>query len=764
MRRGVDPSVPSSKPSSANPGFHEVPATTGRRPAGDLSTRAPRGIVEQPQPSLQRTLRSQPQPLPPPNALKTAPEAPWRARSPSYLKGKNPYGRILDDVEHPYRKPRTQAPGPPSQLGSSVDGRLRTSGSFKFATRPIPQSVSERNTSVNDSPAPPPPTTKRSSEQKSSVKNAKSLLETKASESGKGPPFPSEQAAIAKIAPADFKHKQRSPQTIPSMRITGGNGELAQEGSTRKEVSSPPLHCAERSAEISERRQSNRRSDSSSRLLTDNDKPEVVVTAGPGAESNERPARTRKSPGRSTEDAESSQSASSYAAELSASADNRPSNLFTALEQQALRAKSGEQLGDPSTGAHQPTARTKQPAQEIVSDETVRRRSAQKSFATETEKDRLSADHFKRATTKSPQTGHAVRRIAEQFECGTTSDRQQSRSQEGSVLEQPSRRQVSLRRHRHQGSHSARIEPDCDVENFVQRSRRNSPHNLNHRIETYVRNFGEPQQTAERLEEIAGGSLSHDGSGSDHGFIRRGATRLPDLSGGIGVQEGYRSTETPNHVDWRGGYGRRRTQDFGFPGARIKPHSTFNAHKTPLDDPGNWIKRVCGHFSAMCAIESREEAEKRACSQCRNVHPSMSMPRMHHASRKRSATGSITSNTGSSNKILRRYQQHCPEHDLKNKCGDAFAQDLGYIIDCILEEHQNTLQSVISNIELSQPNLAQLQRVSQDLIKRCGSVCFCTGACRNAVRDHVCQPCQTVCKSHQSHRTCQSQLSEQSSE
>jgi hypothetical protein len=57
---------------------------------------------------------------------------------------------------------------------------------------------------------------------------------------------------------------------------------------------------------------------------------------------------------------------------------------------------------------------------------------------------------------------------------------------------------------------------------------------------------------------------------------------------------------------------------------------------------------------------------------------------------------------------------------------------LGYIIDNILEEHANTLQSVISNIKNSQPSLNQLRRVSGDLVQRCRANSSCRQRCQSS--------------------------------
>ncbi|KAJ4358558.1 uncharacterized protein N0V89_003142 [Didymosphaeria variabile] len=238
--------------------------------------------------------------------------------------------------------------------------------------------------------------------------------------------------------------------------------------------------------------------------------------------------------------------------------------------------------------------------------------------------------------------------------------------------------------------------------------------NLDNDFETYVHNFGEPQPTVEKLEDIAAKSLSHDGSSSGHSLTERTTTQAANPSAHVGVEEGYYSIEVPDHVDWRGGYGRRKTQDFGFPGARIKPGSTFMAYKKPLQDRNNWIKRACGHFSTISAIEPREEAARKPCSQCRAAAPPLPMTPKHHHSRRRAASDSSTGSAQSFRKDSRCRRQHHSACVSGDKRGDTFTQDLGYAIDSILGEHQNTLQKIINNIKISRPNLAQHRQVSED--------------------------------------------------
>lgn len=254
---------------------------------------------------------------------------------------------------------------------------------------------------------------------------------------------------------------------------------------------------------------------------------------------------------------------------------------------------------------------------------------------------------------------------------------------------------------------------------------------------------------------VAPRGLSHDGSSSDPRVPRRSTVHSHIPTANIGVQSDYFDVEVPDHVDWRSAYGRRKTQDFGFPGARIKPRMTFKACK-PLADPGDWIRRSCGHFSHMGKSEVRNDPVQRPCRQCLADHP---LPNLHEerkrSLRKRAVTdSSISSSSTSTVSNIRRVRsskrrRHHSECIPAGKCGDIFAKDLGHIIDAIIDEHTNSLQGVINNIKQTQPSLAQLRRVSEDLVQRCQQGATCTmpkhTSCRSqCTHQAVCQPVQPM--------------------
>ncbi|KAG9187856.1 hypothetical protein G6011_05727 [Alternaria panax] len=257
--------------------------------------------------------------------------------------------------------------------------------------------------------------------------------------------------------------------------------------------------------------------------------------------------------------------------------------------------------------------------------------------------------------------------------------------------------------------------------------------------------FGKSVNVRRRAEEITSRDLGHDGA-SDLSLSRRSTISDPIPAANIGVEEKYYEIEVLNDVDNRQGYGRRVTQDFGFPGARINSHGTNRTSK-PLQDPGNWTKRACGHFSYMGKSEHRDLAQKEMCRQCSTrAAPPEDLPATQRRIRRRalseSSNSTISSSKPSNDDVChrqrrRRHHSECIPHD---KCGDKFAEELGYIIDNILDEHANTLQAVISNIKNSQPSIGQLRRVSGDLVQRCQT----NGTCRQRCQAS-CRPAQPSC-------------------
>ncbi|KAL1613089.1 hypothetical protein SLS60_001321 [Paraconiothyrium brasiliense] len=401
----------------------------------DLSARALRSTTEQLQSSFQRTLESQPQPLPPSNNLSAPQTTPGRPKSPSYLTGKNPYGRILDNVEHPDRGRRTPQSGPPSQLGNNMGGRPRTSGSFRFITRPAPPLAPERQVSVDGPPEPPSLPPARPPQKAVSVKDAKNFFETKASESRKDPPFPfAGTANISKNTSVDSRPKQQPSKVGSVMRFTGSNEEAraAKDRSTRRQIPSAALPIPRPQTEATERRQSAQRTNPFTRAKADDSRPKAVVRTPTGVDDGERLVRQRFSSKRSTDVAERTISEALYAAETSASARRRSTNVSTEPNPQAKPLRGVERsvvqrnrLDGISEAARSTIGDSAHLPQPPSSDGTVRHRSIRKSSTAKTEKASPSIEPKQAGQAHHPQTGKGVRRFASQFDRGTADNDQQ---------------------------------------------------------------------------------------------------------------------------------------------------------------------------------------------------------------------------------------------------------------------------------------------------------------------------------------------------
>jgi hypothetical protein len=326
-----------------------------------------------------------------------------------------------------------------------------------------------------------------------------------------------------------------------------------------------------------------------------------------------------------------------------------------------------------------------------------------------------------------------------------------------------SRRQPSVtvitKRTRRQPSHRGSRNQEKDFNEAMRRSsqrlKTSEPGDDN--TNTTAQNFGEPVHSRVKVSDASAQSLSHDGSSSDHDSSRHTSALRLNSTSYTGAEEGYYKTKVPNDVDFRASYGRRKTKDFGYPGARIKLRSNTKTCKTPLAEPGNWIKRSCGHFSTIYAIESREAASEKPCRQCREKHGFLDpIASKHQPTHKQTTTDLSTLSS-------QRNPQHHSQCMPSDQCGDAFAQDLSHVIDSILVEHANTLQHVIDNIKFSQPNLAQLRRMSKDLVQRSKNASTNDTSCHNihpsAPRQHVCRSCQSSCRSGQPvQKVCEWQL------
>ncbi|KAF2856508.1 hypothetical protein T440DRAFT_549884 [Plenodomus tracheiphilus IPT5] len=720
MPRGFDQPTSSSASRTTDTGSREQPAqpSTTRTRQGRYEVSAPtQGAGEPKQPQSQRR-PTNPASLDISHHSGEPQTSGPTLKTPAYLQGKNPYGQVLANVEHPYREDKVAvgtAVGPPYQMGANVQGRPRGSGAVRDVARSTPAEPEPERTSVAPDSRPPLPPP-RQPPKPASVQAAKNFFETKASQSRSAPPFPPASATI--IAAGT---KAKDPQSSVRFRYQPArpSSPVKPQG-PRKGVSYTALQSSNPLTKT-EQVDPAHSIDSANQLKSGKSLPEVVVrkatalTVGPPFVDEHSEIEEGQTGPKSR---------------------RRSTNIFANAPHEVAHSSFEQEYADDATTtdikdhSYRPDSRGS-------SEETVKRRSTRRSSST-TE---LEASDDPRVL-EAPQ------------------EPRRSKTAHSSSKIHGERDSPSSRRLRRQSSRSAPLVDMATMKDQEMRSarRRSSKSSATDTAASQL-NTGRPSDVRRKIEAIAAKGLSHDGSGSLYSLSRQSTASGPIPTADVGVQDDYHDIEVPHHVDWRGAYGRRKTQDFGFPGARIKPRGTFRPYK-PLQDPSSWVKRVCGHFSYMGKGEVPELAIKKRCRQCsvKSASPAKPQQSQSRHSRKQAATNSSSTSSSSSKLSDRsgaqssRRRKHHSECVPNDKCGDTFAKDLGLIIDAILEEHTSTLQGVINNIRHSQPSLAQLRRVSQDLVQRSQTTGVCTNPrhtpCRpQCVQQTVCQQvCQPGCK------------------
>ncbi|OAL57121.1 hypothetical protein IQ07DRAFT_627029 [Pyrenochaeta sp. DS3sAY3a] len=608
------------------------------------------------------------------------PQLPSGHKSPAYLQGKNPYGQLLETIDHEYRElgHATAADATPLQTSPGALSRRRTSRSLKSKARPEAEPTEPQV-------APEPiPLVLRQKATPVSVQATKNFFESKAAKNQTGPLFP----------PSGLAYNAKAAPLKPSQELRPS---LAESRPTQ-------------------------RANPAARLQMERLEPYVILRKA----SSQDPTLTLDR-------------------ELDllyeGAGRRRSTNIFTTPCKNVTSLAAARPAVQPSSRRRQvcdnpPLRRQDTPRSKQIqpSRNVLRRRSTRKSLPT------LDADidpeledfatHRQRRRHKSSGDG---RRAYEYDLPAPVRQRRRSRSRE-----LPS----------NGGMFDGTAEQDTDT------------HTLDGRFSGHL----------PRDEDHLPCGFNHDGSSSNPSmpYERSRSAQVPISN--IGVQAGYNDIEVPHHVDWRGAYGRRVTKDFGFPGARIKPLSTYRTSQ-PLSNPDGWVKRSCGHFSYMNQDEYRDDAATKVCRQCstrqarQNPPPHIQSHRTRRRDRKASSSTSSSSISEYACKHKRRRRQRHSECVPDEKCGDTFAKDMGYIIGAILEEHSSTLQGVINNIQNSQPPLAQLRRMSQDLVQRYQKAAFCTepshivchsqcaqqANCQPFVQQsHIAyQPCQAICRQKQ---------------
>lgn len=642
MPRGFDQPTSSSASRAANAGPREQSQQQSniriRRGRFEAPATIP-GAGEAKQPSLTTSRRKSINPIasPLPQSSREPQPFPAGRRSPAYLQGKNPYGQVLDRIEHPYREPKaeTTIAVPSAQAGSSIGERSRASGPSDSKTRSRAYELERSDPIIAPSLSRPPDVPQ-------SVRSAKDFFETRASHYPSTPLPPPSTIGVSRKS---FAPKSQPPSGECAPTITIGTATPPVDMTDYKEQYD---HDVEQES-LGRRRSTN-------------------IFAG------------------TPEDARP------FGIDLQAASD---SSAQECIPEGPLAGNVEQRLVDKSDS----------------SDEVVRRLSTRSSVLAAETREAKNPDLQSQREGRRAKSGRNLRRTFEEDQ-GT-----------------------SPKRLRRSGSYTASLAEISDSSKEpIDRVAEWTPSTD---TETSSQQFGKSVNVRRRAEEIVSRNLGHDGA-SDVSSSRRSTMSGPIPTANIGVEEKYHEIEVPDDVDNRQGYGRRVTQDFGFPGARIKSHGTNRTSK-PLRDPGSWTKRACGHFSYMGKGEHRDHAQQKICWQCSTrAPPPKQVPATQRRERRRALSESSTSTTSSSKPLKddicrkqrrRRHHSECIPYD---KCGDAFADELGYIIDNILEEHANTLQSVISNIKNSQPSLNQLRRVSGDLVQRCRANSSCRQRCQSS--------------------------------
>jgi hypothetical protein len=468
------------------------------------------------------------------------PPSPGR-KSPAYLDGKNPYGRILDNVEHPYQETKDTKEAP-SQAGASIQGRPRTSGAFEFKTRPTPVEpellIVASNLDLATSPSRQPEPTLLGLRQLSkpvSVQAAKKFFESKTIQSGSLP-----SGSIANL-----KERSTHKTSDDQLQEVAAQEKLPQiSNSTRAllpeyNMSDVILPIPRPPPESSRQVEPSRRINPFARPKTESLAPEVILR---------KPTARTKSP--TTEDGRGCSGADGD--EQTVISRRRSTNIFETAPHDAKPVGFERRaFGDSSERDEVPNApliaveeikRTKEhrDAEEIVRHTFLHTAIS----AAETEAATVSDGPEAQQTIRRSQSGGDVRRAFKETKSSSAAGYRRHGSQ-GIAL-------TDANRHDRQVGRVASQRP--------MKSANPAP---GHKSDIYPNKPDRSVDVRRRVEDIAARGLSYDGSSSDPCPSRGRDTRKEVSPGNIGVQAGYFEIEVPDDIEWRGAHGRRETQDFG---------------------------------------------------------------------------------------------------------------------------------------------------------------------------------------------------------
>lgn len=579
-------------------------------------------------------------------------------KSPAFLRGKNPYGAVLDRIEHPYRDTRVVLTGAPSQAGAGPEGRLRTTGAFRFKT----SHPSTQDLASDASSSWPQLISSEQRIQHPSVKAAKDILESKRT-----------QSQSVSQAP--------SPEPVPAVVATPLNGDFIPP--------SPSLMAHPRLAT----------------KLNLNCKDPVEANAP-------NPRTILRSHLSSITRTETSQRDNPF---------TRPKTLCPNAESSSCRSNDCVPSGnahDHSVTSLSPTSRAQ------LHNQTGTGSDVDTMVIQVPDTAPREDDHWK----TSEKT---VRLRSEDRYTSVTESEKVTPDGEGQLCWQESERpgphcdvRVNIKKNRIIRSNSSR-QDDSDISLFEKRMP--TKRSLDDRALAWTHSVI-PGFSSKLDTECYRNNDTNDFYGAEKDATRRvpsgytsmiestqsrdDSARVDVLTADVGVQSGYHDIEVPDHVDWRAAYGRRKTQDFGFPGARTKPHKA-NKDRSPANVSGHLIE----HSGSCVSRMKKAKSSVSGFAKTYQSPPAANLPQQPHKYRrrrtwKRAETPSSASNILKSSNAIRQgdHVQQYSNRMPKDTCGEKVAKDLEFMLDDLLQEHSSSLQNVIESLQDSPIGPPQLRQ------------------------------------------------------
>jgi hypothetical protein len=618
----------------------------------------------------------------------------------------------LDNVEHPHREPRAAVDaGPPSQAGASIEGRPRTAGSFQFKTRPIPTEPEPSVAVPNPESQPLPP---RQPAKPVSVQAAKKLFEGKLPQNRSAPQTQPSRAAVVVKGTSTQKTSQVKQTSLPSYdEPTPTTSQTALHAPKRKEsdptlpIPRPPPHAATQAVP-------SQRTNPFFRPKVESSRSNVVVTKA----TERQDVPVPKDGLASTDTGGDGIDPAPGTSPINVS-DTFPYDVRS-LGFEGHAAQDGSREDEASKAHAVPADRSSRTHSRQSSEKIVRSSTAlNPTSAAETGEVRTPVD--RNFSQKGPRLGlgRDVRRAVGEDEGPSVRDKFGHRRSQNAFL-------------------GTAAQHDSSESTTEQKAAKTST--------TFKDSAEKSIGVLERVDHIAARGFSYDGT-SPESEPPYSATppRTPTPEGGS-MESDQDNFEVPHDVDCRTAYGRRTTQDFGFPGAGIKSRATSRSYMASKD-PGKRVKGTCGHFSHMAGAAGCEYGSRQPCRRCSKIAPLFDScaPKRRRIRRRASTESSLSSSSSSSVPRMRNEhrskRRQCRSEDVPaDRCGESLCTDLGLMIDVILKEHSNSLRGIIGNIERTRPGIANIRRLSKRMVKHCEAGGACTTSCGACEIPYPCCP------------------------